>query len=596
MAKWFDIKAYTDGGDKEKKTYNSIDLYIYDEIGGYGVQANTFVKALNEYKDADTINVRINSGGGSVIAGSVIYNALKRHKGKVITYIDGLSASMASVIAMVGDEVRMAENALLMIHNPWTQSQGEADDLRKEADLLDKIKETLLTAYKRSNYTEEELSELMDAETWFTAKEALEGGFIDVIEGATEKVAWSRIKDYDLPANKKEFVNAESDSSKVSKEVSKALSGKLAEHKEEVGKDKRKQITLGKLKISYNRGIGAYKTNPDSVRPTVKTPEQWAMARVNSLLYALRNLRYRSGKHDTDLLPASHPMSGKDKEKNLVNAETYNDYPESATNNAKRALKWKEENGSSCGTQVGWTRALQLSRKEKISRDTIARMASFKRHQQHKDVPYSEGCGGLMWDAWGGTSGVEWAISKLKQIDNSTYNKIMESIKEVLEDTEVEVEATESAETEVVASVETEVQDNVVLEPVAEVAEVAEDSLTEVKDSLEATQALVSDYKAKVELLETEIENKEAQFQLDIKALEEKHELELAEAKAIKDAEVSKASAEVLASIGVQATQEVEETVEEKADTPEDFWAEYKSLSIDDKNEWYAQNKHRIGK
>ena len=86
-------------------------------------------------------------------------------------------------------------------------------------------------------------------------------------------------------------------------------------------------------------------------------------------------------------------------------AQTYNDYPQSATNNAKRAIKYKEENGSNCGTQVGWTRAGQLARREKISRSTIARMASFKRHQQNKDVPYSEGCGGLMWDAWGGTSG-----------------------------------------------------------------------------------------------------------------------------------------------------------------------------------------------
>ena len=99
-------------------------------------------------------------------------------------------------------------------------------------------------------------------------------------------------------------------------------------------------------------------------------------------------------------------------------AETYNDYPEAASNNAKRALKYKEENGSDCGTPVGWTRANQLANREKISRDTIARMASFKRHQQNKDVPYSEGCGGIMWDAWGGDAGINWAIRKLDQIDN----------------------------------------------------------------------------------------------------------------------------------------------------------------------------------
>ena len=100
-----------------------------------------------------------------------------------------------------------------------------------------------------------------------------------------------------------------------------------------------------------------------------------------------------------------------------INLESYNDYPESATNNAKRAIKWKKENGSDCGTSVGWTRANQLANRKKISKDTIGRMASFKRHQQNKDVPYSEGCGGLMWDAWGGSSGVNWAINKLKQID-----------------------------------------------------------------------------------------------------------------------------------------------------------------------------------
>lgn len=99
--------------------------------------------------------------------------------------------------------------------------------------------------------------------------------------------------------------------------------------------------------------------------------------------------------------------------------KSYSDYPEGARNNAKRALKWVEENGwGSCGTDVGKQRANQLANGEAITRDTIARMASFKRHQQHKDVPYSEGCGGLMWDAWGGSAGVNWAISKLKEIDN----------------------------------------------------------------------------------------------------------------------------------------------------------------------------------
>ena len=98
--------------------------------------------------------------------------------------------------------------------------------------------------------------------------------------------------------------------------------------------------------------------------------------------------------------------------------ESYADYPEAAKNNAKRALKWAKENGwGSCGTSVGKQRANQLANGEGLSRSTIARMASFKRHQQNKDVPYSEGCGGLMWDSWGGSAGINWAISKLNELD-----------------------------------------------------------------------------------------------------------------------------------------------------------------------------------
>jgi len=107
-----------------------------------------------------------------------------------------------------------------------------------------------------------------------------------------------------------------------------------------------------------------------------------------------------------------------DDEKKKYSLKTYSDYPQAARNNAKRAIAYKEKNGSSCGTAVGWTRARQLASGEALTRKTIARMASFKRHQQNKDVPYSEGCGGIMWDAWGGSAGVNWAISKLKKIDS----------------------------------------------------------------------------------------------------------------------------------------------------------------------------------
>lgn len=244
-----------------------------------------------------------------------------------------------------------------------------------------------------------------------------EGGDTYFVNGALISVENASESPNDAVAS----IQAETKSDRVSKTVEKALEKKLADHKEKVGDAPKKQTTLRKLKICFNRGIGAYKTNPESVRPSVQSPEQWAFARVNSFLYALRNQRFRSGKHDTDLLPDGHPSKTenykKDKEKDALVNQTYSDYPQAATNNAKRAIKYKEENGSSCGTPVGWTRARQLADREPLSRETIARMASFKRHQQHKDVPYDEGCGGIMWDAWGGDAGVEWAIRKLKQID-----------------------------------------------------------------------------------------------------------------------------------------------------------------------------------
>jgi hypothetical protein len=103
-----------------------------------------------------------------------------------------------------------------------------------------------------------------------------------------------------------------------------------------------------------------------------------------------------------------------------VQTDTYNDYPKSAKENACRAIKFRDSNPNvECGTRVGWTRANQLCNGENLSMDTIGRMASFKRHQQNKDVPYNEGCGGLMWDAWGGDEGINWAIRKMEWIHHN---------------------------------------------------------------------------------------------------------------------------------------------------------------------------------
>ena len=107
-----------------------------------------------------------------------------------------------------------------------------------------------------------------------------------------------------------------------------------------------------------------------------------------------------------------------------ITLESYTDYPQAASNNAQRALDWADENGwGSCGTPVGKRRANQLAKRQPISEETIARMSAFRRQEGNKDTPYGEGCGGLMWDAWGGSAGVNWAAKKLKQIRKEEASK-----------------------------------------------------------------------------------------------------------------------------------------------------------------------------
>jgi ATP-dependent protease ClpP protease subunit len=173
--KWY---AFKNSSDKS----GEVELSIYDEIGAFGIGAKEFIAELREYK-GQHVHVRINSPGGEIIDGSAIANALNRHEGGVTVHIDGLAASMASYIAMSGNPTYMSENALLMIHNPWTLAAGEADDLRKQADLLDTMKSTLVRGYQRkSGMPAEEISRLMDEETWLTALEATALGFVDAIE------------------------------------------------------------------------------------------------------------------------------------------------------------------------------------------------------------------------------------------------------------------------------------------------------------------------------------------------------------------------------------------------------------------------------
>jgi len=177
--------------NKTSKTEETV--LIYDEIGFYGIDAGQFVKDFDKIA-AKTIHVRFNSPGGSVFDGASIFNSIRRHKSKTISHIDGIAASIASVMALASDEVYIAENAIFMLHNPWSMVMGDASALRAEADLLDKISNSTIvkTYMDKTGMNEKAIKALMRPsdpgveETWLTAEEALEMGFVDMIENKVD--------------------------------------------------------------------------------------------------------------------------------------------------------------------------------------------------------------------------------------------------------------------------------------------------------------------------------------------------------------------------------------------------------------------------
>ena len=181
-SKWYDISCKADG--------DTTTINIFDQIGedwyGEGVTAKGFIAKLSDIKTGK-IELFINSSGGSVFDGNAIYNAIVAHKATIHVTILGVAASIASVIAMAGDTISMPSNTYLMIHNPTSGFYGCADGMRAHADLLDSIKDGAVNTYaKQSGQPTLDIAEMMDNETWMTAADALEKGFIDDITDAID--------------------------------------------------------------------------------------------------------------------------------------------------------------------------------------------------------------------------------------------------------------------------------------------------------------------------------------------------------------------------------------------------------------------------
>lgn len=169
------------------------EILLYGEIGldwfGEGIAAAGLVRELADL-DVTTIDVRINSIGGQVFEGLAIFNALDRHPATVTTYIDGMAASIASIVALAGNEVRIAENAFMMIHNAWGIEIGDSKAMLKRAEILDTLDGGLADTYMaKTGESEKSIRAMMDEETWFNAEEALAVGLVDEISAKMEIAA-----------------------------------------------------------------------------------------------------------------------------------------------------------------------------------------------------------------------------------------------------------------------------------------------------------------------------------------------------------------------------------------------------------------------
>jgi len=162
-----------------------IDMYIYDDIGpdwAGMVGALTVKNQLAEHPNAKLINLHINSQGGSVIEALAIYNQLTNHPARIEVDIDGAALSSAGWIAMAGDVIRIAENAFFMMHDPWSIVMGNAEEIRKEAEVLEQMKSQIAKTFsKRTGIDQSDIEQMMTDETWLTGENAVEKGFADQV-------------------------------------------------------------------------------------------------------------------------------------------------------------------------------------------------------------------------------------------------------------------------------------------------------------------------------------------------------------------------------------------------------------------------------
>jgi len=279
---WFDIQ--------NNAKSDTADVYIYSEIGSFDVNAKSFIDELKTIKDKN-IDVHINSLGGSVFDGLAIYNALKNHSKKVTTKVEGIAASIASVVAMAGDKIEMAENSLFMIHNPFAMSGGDANELRKTASILDKIRNEIASIYaSKSKHDSEHYISLMDVETWFNSDETLELGLIN---GITQPIKIEN--NYDI--SKFENITSEQINTIINKSKTNVMAKTQNENVVETKEVSNDESLIGKIKSM----LGVVKNAEGDEDESEAEKTDWAesyeelKSRVDNLENAIHDIEEKMG-------------------------------------------------------------------------------------------------------------------------------------------------------------------------------------------------------------------------------------------------------------------------------------------------------------
>jgi len=241
--KWYEIK---------NEASALTDVYIFNDIGTFGITAQKFVDDIKGLDGRD-ITLHINSVGGEVFEGMAMHSIIKNRKGKTTAYIEGIAASIATVVALAADEVVMSENSLFMIHNAWGSIQGDANEMMKQAQVLEKISNEIAEVYvKKTGRYYDEIMDLMDNETWMTAEEAFEYGFIDRISDAIKVAAKADVSQYKNMTNEKvnKILNSNLKSSKMTEDLKNWFNSKIDEIVTKVKGDNNSETAVSDVEIT----------------------------------------------------------------------------------------------------------------------------------------------------------------------------------------------------------------------------------------------------------------------------------------------------------------------------------------------------------